>query len=259
MDRDDMTGDPHGHCHEDGCSDCCDDGCESGCESGCEHGCEHGDASNQPPYVMAVYFKDLPEIDCAQLEEFLNSCDSEEQDKCKVQPLPEQNADGISIHGFAISMGDFFLGVLLHSVPDPDLESLLEMPMEDDTRQELAEHKAFALLNCLGGEEYIGYERMIFLYKTALGLCRQGALGVGVSPLGWFVPAPVLSRIDQETQVDHEGQPYSLWRLIREEHEPFPPACRDWPDRDQRQPLDGHARVRFLRLPRSRLQTRGWG
>lgn len=191
---------------------------------------EQADNAVRLAYQMDVYFAEFPRIDAGLLEKFVNECDPEEQDRCTVSKVAKKDQEEAQLASFAVTMGDFSLAILIHGVPSPAGWVIEESRLPQEAKERLAGHKAFALLTNFGGGEYAPYESLIFLYKIAMGLCRQGALGVGCPHNGLCLPAPLLLGLleageesvleENEEDEPEEGEAHSLWKSIREDGEP---------------------------------------
>jgi hypothetical protein len=182
------------------------------------------------PYQLEVYFAEFPEIDPHRLARFINECDPDEPDACTIEIAtdPERvrggtECDDLRIHGLTATMGEFSMAIALHGVPSPAIWVIEESGLPTASREELGRHKAFALLGNVGGKQYAPYENMIFLYKMALGLCQQGALGLGNPWTGMCFPKELLlGLLAAHSEPASEGdEPRTLWKTVREEGQPF--------------------------------------
>lgn len=180
-------------------------------------------AQNELRYQMDVYFESMPEIDAGQLESFINGLESD-QEPCSVTvvdtselkaPVPE----GVTITGFTAMQGGLGIMGLVHSVPSPGAEIIETSHLKEEQKEPLMAHQSFALLTLLGGEGADPREKLIFLYKVGAGLCAQGGLGLGLIHNGVCIPGPFFLELIENTKTlkTDDGQPVTLWRMLRED------------------------------------------
>lgn len=173
------------------------------------------------PYQMEVYFTDFPQLDAGRLEQFINECDPGE-DPCTVSAAPVEPGGEIRLEGFTAQLGDFAMMILVHGVPSPAEDTILNAVLAPALKQNLAAHRAFALLSNFGGQEYPPYENQIFLLKMAMAMCEQGAIGAGFPHLEMAFPAELLMGIlNALKEGGGDGAEETLWKAIREGGEPF--------------------------------------
>src|SRR5262245_3610479 len=130
------------------------------------------------PYQCDVVFDEFPELDLKALQDFIKTTDPGEPDKCTVAKATHERNEKIEIFGFTAHLGDMSIAGLVHSVPSPAAESMDLCALKPEMIAELKDHSAFALLTCMGGDKYKPIEKLIFLFKVAIGLCRQGGKGI---------------------------------------------------------------------------------
>ena len=173
------------------------------------------------PYQMDVYFDDFPDIDPEALARFVNETDPDEADTCTVEFARDNPGGEIRQRSYVAEMGDFRMTIMVHNVPSPAAEIIEHAPLPEAFRERARKHRSFALLSHFGGENYAPYENLIFLYKVAIGLCRQGAIGVSPVHLGLCFPGDFLIETLQFPAEVMSDETLTLWKCIREEHEPF--------------------------------------
>lgn len=175
-------------------------------------------------YQMEAYFQSMPEIDAKRLEDFVNDCEPGE-DQCEVSvmdqaDLPHINEE-IKLSGFTVSLGDFHIMGLVHSVPAPS-DVVRNCPLSDEVKGPLAGHQSFVLLTAFGPDNVAPVEKLIFLYKVGMGLCAQGALGLGCPHSGVCWNADLLLCLSEQTKTmeSPDGKPVTIWHTLREAGEP---------------------------------------
>ncbi|MEN6627504.1 MAG: DUF4261 domain-containing protein [Candidatus Sumerlaeia bacterium] len=185
-----------------------------------------GSTDNKLPYQMDVYFDSFPTLDADRMAAFINSIDPGE-DPCEItRPSEEtiqewQSGEKIKLDGFVASLGDFNMLILVHSVPSPAAEAIQDSNLPPDQKARLGAHKAFALLNNTGGDKYRGYESLIFLYKVAMAMCEQGALGVGNIHTDHFFHREILMQmLEIKNNPGPDGKNHTLWDVMRHFAEP---------------------------------------
>ena len=182
------------------------------------------------PYQMDVYFESMPEVDVPKLQAFVNECDPDENDTCEITAVespdpsetPLSKEAGLKLSGLHAALGDLQIMILIHNVPSPAIHTIENATMPDQEKAKLKSHRSFALLTNSGGEVYAPFENTILLYKVGLGLCQQGALGLGFVHTGLCFRSEFLLDLEQKIRAfeSDDGKPVTLWRTIREEGEP---------------------------------------
>lgn len=180
------------------------------------------DLDDGMPYQMDVYFADFPQIDPDALAKFINESDPGETDVCTVERVKVSQDGPVRLESFIAALGEFQMMILIHGVPSPAADVIHSSRLPEPAKIQLAGHKAFALLQNHGGATYAPYESLVFLYKVAVGLCAQGALGCSHLHVGIVLPRDLLLGLHgaAHNQKDDDGSPFSLWRSIREDGEP---------------------------------------
>jgi hypothetical protein len=171
------------------------------------------------PYQLDVYFKEFPNFDIEKLAKDINDSEPEEKDVCEIEAMQEkEGGSGIKIGGLAATLGDLSMAVLIHGAPSPAADIIEISRIRDDVKKELIGHKAFALLNVLGGENYLPVEKTLFMYKMAMAMCKQGAIGTGNIHTHKVLPGDLL--LDLMEHTPEEGEP-SLWESLRRYGDPM--------------------------------------
>jgi hypothetical protein len=169
---------------------------------------------------MTVYFDSFPALDAKELARFVNESDPGEADTCTIELAKDGEMNGLRLQAFAAQLGNFAMMIMVHSVPSPDREQIEESALNPEVKRKLMGHQAFALLTNMGGGDYAPYENLIFLYKVALGMCKQGATGILLPHVGICLPARAILGIHDSIAGD--GTPgQTLWKVIREEGQPW--------------------------------------
>jgi len=182
-----------------------------------------------PSDQLLVFFRDYPTLSASALAQFISSVDPDEKEECEIQPLTEQvhaaddetrklglEDEPLRVSGMLLSLGEFNLSVLAHNIPAPDTRCITQSNLREEIKQSLRDHSAFALLTLTGGEQYSPRERVVMLTKIALGLCEQGAIGIGCPGGMTAIDCQTLQSMVRIMR-DNDS---SLWKILREDGAP---------------------------------------
>ncbi|MBI3734950.1 DUF4261 domain-containing protein [Candidatus Sumerlaeota bacterium] len=181
-------------------------------------------SNNSPkvPFQFDVYFNSFPNIDCEQLVRFVRESDPDERDQFDLCAAAVDTPSSPQIKTFAGKLGDFQIAILVHDAPSPAAGIIAQSRLPEPVKKELLGHRAFAMINILGGDQYPPFEAVILLHKISLGFCQQGALGAANIHTGQCFPAGLLQEVSRAGLNPPKGEPpRTLWAIIRDEHEPF--------------------------------------
>jgi len=182
-----------------------------------------------PSDQFLVFFNEYRQIDSAALAKFVRETDPDETEELELQTLEEQirpagkesrelglGDEPLRMSGLLITLGEFSVSVLVHNVAAPVQLCIEESHLKPQLKERLAAHQAFALLTLTGGEQYRPMERVVLLAKIALGLCEQGAIGIGFPEGMTAIDAETFRRM--ASLMKEQGG--SLWKSLREQAAP---------------------------------------
>ena len=183
-----------------------------------------------PSDQLLVFFDEFPTINAEALAMYINKADADENEDVVAELVPEQVREPddetrelglgdqpLRVGACLLTMGEFGMSIITHNVPAPDVSCVDHSRLRPEIKERLKQHRAFALLTLTGGESYAPIERVIFLYKAAMGLCQQGGLGVGCPEGHSAIQCELLERMI-ETSKQHES---TLWKSLRVDHVPL--------------------------------------
>jgi hypothetical protein len=176
---------------------------------------EPPDEVSEGPYQLLVLFNAFPHIDSQRLSRYIHSLEPQAQ-LCEVGRLQiAQNQDGEQVAIGVASLGDAQVAIIVHEWPLPgDIASYAIGPSSwsRETKARLSKHTCYALCTYLGEAEPI--ERVIALYKVALALIDQGAVGIASHQTWSCCPADVAMELLDTPQawerLRREGRPAEL-------------------------------------------------
>ncbi|MCB2156449.1 hypothetical protein KQI84_16360 [bacterium] len=173
------------------------------------------------PHQLDVYFAEHPTIDPEALAEFVNKIDPDEPDQFAIEKVATSEGESALIDSYSGSLGDIVVTILVHSVPSPLKDAVIgSAPLPPPVQEELMAHKSFALISAHGGENYGQFELEILLWKIAMGLCDQEAIGVGSPWTRNCLPAKFLTDLAAVSKDGAAGDTGSIWKSLRESGEP---------------------------------------
>lgn len=156
------------------------------------------------PFQMEVLFEEFPEkLDTQALKTAIDSLESQEE-PCEVSEYRCVQEEGRQVGSFSVRLGDMQVAGIVHAstMPEEIMRSTVEvMALPDSDKQAAATHKAYALITCLGGEEYHPVEPMVLLLKIAMTLCEQGAMGAANEQSAMYLPADILVNTAQAARL----------------------------------------------------------
>jgi hypothetical protein len=170
-------------------------------------------------YRMDVYLKEFKDVDSDRIAAFIEECAPGES-PCAIQRMSAGDLPMERAFGYTLEIGEFALAFVVHDNPSPESWVIEASPFEDDVKEALLAHRAYALLVATGGEDYPSYERLLVLLKVAMALCDQGALGAGCPQTGMLHPAENLLHALEVGRDAPVEAPASLWKAVREIHQP---------------------------------------
>jgi hypothetical protein len=173
------------------------------------------------PCQMDVYFTDYPGLDLPALARFVDEREPGEFEACEVRAVGDgdaPNEEGLRVAAFSAFQGPMGIAALVHNTSTPAIEVIEHAAVLGPVRQQLAAHRAWALLTLVGGDDLAPVERMLYLYKVAAGLCEQGGIGVGNLHTGRVFPGGLMRDLFGKSPESGET---SIWDILRHHGEPI--------------------------------------
>ena len=111
---------------------------------------------------------------------------------------------------YQVTLGQFNIALLIHSCPAPNhcIDAAL---LDAETKDQLRQHQAFALLTLVGGEDYIPMERLIFLTRPRSPFSIRGGSAWDARKVFWLFHA-LFSRRWSNSGVEEKGALWASWR-----------------------------------------------
>jgi len=163
-----------------------------------------------PAYQAVVYFNEFPEIDLQELSVIIDNLDPEEGELCEITNGEDSETEGLRLWSFALTLGEMTAMVMIHSVPSPSPELIERSRLIEEMKADLREHKCFALVSVMGGDDLAGIELVLVLHKVGMALVQFGATGMTLLTNDQTYPAGLLQDILEGEFKDAEDEEESF-------------------------------------------------
>lgn len=148
------------------------------------------------PFQLLSLFNGFPDIDTPRLCQYIEEIEARSQ-FCKVSDFKiSQRRDNKRVATGLISLSDLHIAIIIHEWPLPETIARCTIGAShwtNETKTMLLSHTCYALCTCVGEAKPI--EKLIALYKVALGLINQGAIGIANEQTWSCYPAKVFEML----------------------------------------------------------------